>query len=99
MGLSPANHPAGRLSRGRRARSTGDVSGPASANTKDPDEPAFQWRGGEEAVVYFCAATSLIGLGVLLRSLILNWIVGPFYVVAFVWAAVVVLGRRSGRRP
>ena len=76
------------------------MAGSAGGNANElEDEPDFRWRGREEAAVYFGAVVSLTCLGVVLRSLILNWIVGPLYVVAFVWAAVAVLGRQRGRRP
>lgn len=60
--------------------------------------PEFRWENHEEAAVYVGAAASYIALGVLLQGVVLNWIVGPFYFVCFVWASSSVLGRRRRRR-
>ena len=53
-----------------------------------PHAPAeFHWKGRQEVVVYFLAMVSFVGLGVLLRTVLLNWIVGPLYFVMFIWTS------------
>jgi hypothetical protein len=47
-----------------------------------------------EIAIYVAAGISLILLGIVLRSAVLNWIVGPAFVVTFV----VVANRWFGRR-
>ena len=59
----------------------------------------FRWRGHEELAVHLAAAGSYIALGVLLQGIVLNWIVGPLYFVAFVSMSSAALHRRHGRRP
>jgi hypothetical protein len=73
------------------------VTFPGGTEPGDP-VPAFRWENRQEAAVYVSAAGSYIALGVVLQSVVLNWIVGPLYFVCFVWAASSLLGRR-GRRP
>jgi hypothetical protein len=59
---------------------------------------AFRWARHEEPVVYAAAAASYVLLGVALQTLVLNWIVGPLYFVAFVWASSSLLERRRRHR-
>jgi hypothetical protein len=75
---------------GRSEGAGADDGGAASA-------PEFAWRGREEAVVYAAAAVAYVALGVGLQSMVLNWIVGPLFLVGVVWASSAVLGRRRGR--
>lgn len=51
----------------------------------------------EEIAIYLAAAASLILLGIFLRSALLNWIVGPAYVVTVVVVATRWLERRKSR--
>lgn len=52
----------------------------------------------EEIAAYTAAVLVLAGLGVVLRSYVLNWIVGPVLGVVLVLAASRVVQRISGRR-
>lgn len=53
----------------------------------------------QEIWIYVAAGLSVILLGIVLRTAILNWIVGPAFVVTFVVVANRWLGRRKdGRR-
>lgn len=74
----------------------GPVDG-AGADDGEAAAPGFAWRGREEAVVYATAAVVYVALGVGLQSVVLNWIVGPLFLVGVVWASSAVLGRRRGR--
>ena len=69
----------------------------AGADDGEEAAPGFAWRGREEAVVYAAAAVAYVALGVGLQSVVLNWIVGPLFLVGVVWGASAVLGRRRGR--
>jgi hypothetical protein len=51
-----------------------------------------------DLAIYVCASLSLIGLGAWLRTPILNWIVGPGFVIVFVVVATR-LRRSISRRP
>ena len=62
----------------RRSRSTGPSG---------PPPPEFHWEGRQEVVVYALAMVSFVGLGVLLTTVLLNWIVGPLYFVMFIWTS------------
>ena len=59
-----------------------------------PTGREFAWQGREEGVTYLAAVVSYVALGVLLRTAVLNWIVGPLYFVCFVWAVSRLLERR-----
>lgn len=53
-------------------------TGPASeAGSRDPESR-------REIAIYVAAGISLILLGIVLRTALLNWIVGPAFVVTFV---------------
>lgn len=52
----------------------------------------------QEIAIYVAAGISLILLGIVLRTALLNWIVGPAFVVTFVVLANRVLGRRKDVR-
>ena len=59
------------------------------------DADGFAWRAHEEGVTYAAAIMSFVALGVVLRTILLNWITGPLYFVCFVWGSAALLGRRS----
>ena len=50
-----------------------------------------------EAVMYAVAAMAIIGLGVWLRTPVLNWIVGPAIVVTLVTLGTPAVGRLARR--
>lgn len=52
---------------------------------------------GEEVVWYGLAAVSYVAAGILEKGL-LNWIVGPLWLVAFVWAGPPLVDRVRRRR-
>ena len=51
----------------------------------------------EEIVWYILAAVTYITAGILVKGL-LNWIVGPLWLVAFIWAGPPLVDRLRGRR-
>lgn len=59
----------------------------------------FAWRGHEEGAVYLAAVVSYIAAGVVLRTAVLNWIVGPLYFVCAAWVGAAVMDRRRRDRP
>ncbi len=59
-----------------------------------PRAAEYDWSPRREALVYVLAALTYIPLGVVLRTPLLNWVVGPLYLVLFVWAAARLVGRR-----
>ena len=52
-----------------------------------------------ERIAYAVAIVGLIGIGVFVRTPILNWIVGPAFVVTVVVVLTPLLSRRRGGRP
>ena len=50
------------------------------------------WYYGLAAVVY-------ILLGILLKSIVLNWIVGPLFIVVWMWCVPPLVDRWRNRRP
>lgn len=54
------------------------------APTRRPDDPAWYVRRFE-LVLYVVAATSYVGLGVF-HKFLLNWVVGPVWLVSWLWA-------------
>lgn len=64
-----------------------------------PDGREFAWQGRQEGVTYLAAVMSYVAVGVVMRTAVLNWIVGPLYFVCFVWGASWLLGRRRDGRP
>ena len=59
-----------------------------------PRAAEYEWSRRREALVYVLAAVTYIPLGVVLRTPLLNWVVGPLYLGFFVWAGARLLGRR-----
>jgi hypothetical protein len=51
-----------------------------------------------ERIAYAVAVVGLIGIGVVVRTPILNWIVGPAFVVTVVVVLTPLLSRRRGGR-
>lgn len=61
--------------------------------------PAPRYRESrQEIAIYIGAGTSLILLGIVLRTALLNWIVGPAFVVTFVVLANRWFGAGRGAR-
>lgn len=54
-------------------------------------------RGREELVVYLLAGVTYVLAGLAWKGL-LNWIVGPAWIVAWVWLAPLVVDRSRARR-
>lgn len=68
----------------------------ASAPTGRPDDPAWYTRRFE-LVLYLLAGVSYVGFG-MFHKWLLNWIIGPIWLVAWVWAVPVIVDRvRSAR--
>lgn len=72
------------------ASSLGDHTGRAG-------DPAWYTRR-VELVVYVLAGVSYVGLGVFHKWL-LNWIIGPIWLVAWIWLAPLVVDRLRRREP
>lgn len=53
---------------------------------------------GGDGLAYTVVAASLVTLGVIGRSAILNWVMGPAFVVLGVTLVSSALGRRAARR-
>lgn len=60
-------------------------------------DPAWYTRR-VELVVYVLAGVSYVGLGVFHKWL-LNWIIGPIWLVAWIWLAPLVVDRLRRREP
>lgn len=54
--------------------------------------------GRESVWLHVAAVVTYVPLGVLLRTPLLNWIVGPMYLVLVVWLVPPLLDRVRGRR-
>lgn len=64
-----------------------------------PTPPAERDLAGREAVwLHVAAVLTYVPLGVVVRTALLNWIVGPMYLVLFVWWVPPLLDRLRGRR-
>lgn len=69
-----------------------------SAPTGRPDDPTWYTRRFE-LVLYVLAAVSYVGLG-MFHKFLLNWIIGPIWLVGWLWAAPVIVDRvRRARTP
>lgn len=69
---------------------------PSSAHTGRPGDPAWYTRRIELAL-YILAGASYVVLGVF-HKFLLNWIIGPIWLVAWIWAVPVVVERiRQGQ--
>lgn len=74
-----------------------DPSGPPpSVPTGRRDDPAWYTRR-VELTLYVLAGVSYVVLGVFNKWL-LNWIIGPIWLVAWVWCAPVLIDRFRARR-
>ena len=52
---------------------------------KPPKKPFRELFSRDELLHYGIAALIYIGLGVLFQDVVLNWIVGPLFIVAWMW--------------
>ncbi|HKE51477.1 MAG TPA: hypothetical protein VKE25_08205 [Actinomycetes bacterium] len=77
-------------------QSEDEASGP-SGDEASGDEQRYR-ESRREVAIYIAAGISLILLGVVLRTAILNWIVGPAFVVTFVVVTNGWFGRRKDAR-
>ena len=69
-----------------------DAAGPPlSAPTGRPGDPPWYTRRFELGL-YLLAATSYVALGVF-NKFLLNWIIGPIWLVAWIWAVPALLDR------
>jgi hypothetical protein len=64
---------------------------PSSAHTGRPGDPAWYTRRTELALYVLAGATYVV-LGVF-HKFLLNWIIGPIWLVAWIWAVPVVVER------
>ena len=69
---------------------------PWNAPTGRPGDPAWYTRR-VELVIYVLAAVSYVGLG-MFHKFLLNWIIGPIWLIAWVWLAPIVVDRIRGLR-
>lgn len=71
---------------------------PLSAPTGRPGDPIWYTRRFELAL-YVVAGASYIGLGIF-HKFLLNWVIGPIWLIAAVWLVPVLIDRvRGGSRP
>lgn len=69
-----------------------------SAPTGRPDDPAWYTRRFE-LTLYVIAGTSYVVLG-MFHKFLLNWIIGPIWLVAWLWAVPALVDRvRRARTP
>jgi len=59
------------------------VGASLSAPTGRPDDPGW-YTGWFELALYFLAGITYIGFG-MFHKFLLNWIIGPVWLVAWVW--------------
>lgn len=69
---------------------------PLSAPTGRPGDPAWYTRRLELAL-YVLAGVTYIGLGIF-HKFLLNWVIGPVWLVVWVWAAPALVDRALRRR-
>ena len=67
--------------------------------TDRPRDPAW-WSRRTELLLYLFAAATYVGLG-MFHKFLLNWIIGPLWLVAWVWLVPAIIGavRRGGSTP
>jgi hypothetical protein len=69
---------------------------PWTDHTGRPGDPAWYTRRFEMAL-YVLAGTTYVVLGVF-HKFLLNWVIGPIWLVAWIWAVPVLVDRVRGRR-
>ena len=69
---------------------------PLSAPTGRPGDPVWYTRRFE-LTLYVLAGATYVGLGVF-HKVLLNWIIGPVWLVGWIWAAPVLIDRMRNRR-
>jgi hypothetical protein len=67
-----------------------------SAPTGRPDDPSWYTRRFE-LVLYVLAAASYVALGAF-HKFLLNWIIGPVWLVAWIWLTPLIVDRIRTRR-
>ena len=70
---------------------------PSESSSASEEDSRYR-ESRQEVAIYIAAGISLILLGIVLRTAILNWIVGPAFVVTFVVLANRWLDRRKDPR-
>ena len=74
-----------------------DVDPPSAAHTGRADDPPWYTRR-IELVLYVLAGVTYVGFG-MFHKFLLNWIIGPVWLVAWVWAVPAAIERvRRTRR-
>lgn len=73
------------------------VGPPSSAHTGRPDDPPWYTRR-IELILYVLAGVTYVGFG-MFHKFLLNWIIGPVWLVAWIWAVPAAIeGVRRRRR-
>lgn len=67
------------------------ASSPLPAPTGRPSDPPWYTRR-TELVLYVLAGTSYVAFGIF-HKFLLNWIVGPIWLVAWIWAVPAIIER------
>jgi hypothetical protein len=70
---------------------------PLSAPTGRPDDPAW-YTGWFELALYLLAGVTYIGFG-MFHKFLLNWIIGPVWLVTWVWFVPAVIEAVRRRLP
>lgn len=72
---------------------------PLSAPTGRPGDPTW-YTGRVELLLYVLAGASYVGFGIF-HKFLLNWVIGPVWLVAWIWAVPALLDqvRRRRQRP
>lgn len=72
---------------------------PLSAPAGRPGDPTW-YTGRVELLLYVLAGASYVGFGIF-HKFLLNWVIGPVWLVAWIWAVPALLDqvRRRRQRP
>ncbi|MBM4462734.1 MAG: hypothetical protein FJ012_05275 [Chloroflexi bacterium] len=72
--------------------------GGSSKPSKPPKKPFRELFSRNELWHYGTAALVYIGLGLLLRGAVLNFVVGPLFIVVWMWQVAPLIDRWRGHR-
>ncbi len=88
-----------RASSNKTAEPAATGPGPGIESVGNPPKKPFRELYSRDELWYYgSAAITYITLGVLVRDVVLNWIVGPLFIVAWMWWMPVLVGKWRTRR-
>lgn len=102
--MSNLRAPTGRLMRAVESPVPGESSSPCGRSAvnalsagKKLKQPFWELFSRDEILHYSIAAAAYITLGVFLQDVVLNWVIGPLFIVAWMWWIAPIIDKARSR--